>query len=180
VFLNEVEGTYERGRIREREREMNFTDQISFFEDARSRHYYPYKIYMGKYTCTRQVELFSVLISTFSNRSWISYLLAKFSISFSIFSILQIQKSMHNHSDPAHICTSSPSNAGGLSQDLDEMDFAHSLHGAAQSGNFDKVKKRLGKGDGVDGVDSSGYAPIHYASRQGMADSGKSFILFTV
>ncbi|KAI8804030.1 ankyrin repeat-containing domain protein [Cladochytrium replicatum] len=50
-------------------------------------------------------------------------------------------------------------------QSLDEMDFERSVHGVAQAGNLEKLKKfpflKL------DGPDKYGLTPLHYASRAG-------------
>ncbi|KAF7269229.1 ankyrin repeat domain-containing protein 39 [Rhynchophorus ferrugineus] len=53
-------------------------------------------------------------------------------------------------------------------QSLDEMDFEKGIWFAAQSGDYDRVKKLINtKKYEVDQKDSAGYTALHYASRNG-------------
>ncbi|KAE8752803.1 hypothetical protein FOCC_FOCC000541 [Frankliniella occidentalis] len=65
----------------------------------------------------------------------------------------------HDHSS----ASSNPS----VHQTFDELEFDRSLGNAALCGEVDKVVEHLRKGTNVNSLDAGGYAPIHYAARQG-------------
>ncbi|KAL3698302.1 hypothetical protein R1sor_012378 [Riccia sorocarpa] len=55
-----------------------------------------------------------------------------------------------------------------VAESLSEMDFQRSLAAAAQVEDLERMQKLLDKGANVNGDDTdSGYAPLHYAARQG-------------
>ncbi|XP_024377482.1 uncharacterized protein [Physcomitrium patens] len=55
----------------------------------------------------------------------------------------------------------------GVAESLEEMDFQRSLAGAAQVGDVRRMRELLARGAEVDGGGESGYAPLHYAARNG-------------
>jgi len=72
----------------------------------------------------------------------------------------------------ADVCTCCVGGAhAGVTTSLEEMDFQRSLAGAAQTGNLGRMRGWLARGAKVDGDGESGYAPLHYAARQGHVEA---------
>lgn len=69
-----------------------------------------------------------------------------------------------------HVCQ--PGNSG-VQQTLDEMEFEKGLWGAAHSGDVDRLRSLLKKGEFVDKTDSAGYTALHYAARNGKLEACK-------
>ncbi|CAB4406321.1 unnamed protein product [Rhizophagus irregularis] len=57
-------------------------------------------------------------------------------------------------------------------QTLDELDFEKSIHYACLNNDINRVKTIISKkgGSTVNEIDSTGYAPLHYAARKGYLD----------
>ncbi|KAK3828692.1 MAG: ankyrin repeat-containing domain protein [Benniella sp.] len=75
-----------------------------------------------------------------------------------------------DHDQPGHVCNHTPSS---VSESLDELDFARSIHAACINNNIARVQAILSKDSSRRGVspatslDSAGYTALHYASRAG-------------
>ena len=67
-------------------------------------------------------------------------------------------------------------------QSLEELEFTRSACAAAMKGQLDKLDQLLSRGSGLHGdgtpVDSSGYTPLHYASRSGHAECARLLLRF--
>lgn len=70
----------------------------------------------------------------------------------------------HSHDDDTHACCSSTSS---VHQTFDEMEFERGLWKPAMDGDVKRVKMLLAKGHDPNVQDSSGYTPLHYATRHG-------------
>eukprot|EP01018_Ginkgo_biloba_P007872 Gb_40756 [translate_table: standard] len=68
------------------------------------------------------------------------------------------------HSKECNCCSK---NVYGVAESLEEMDFHRSLGGACMAGDLKRIERLISKGVDVNGEDSSGYAPLHYAARNG-------------
>lgn len=64
-------------------------------------------------------------------------------------------------------CNCCHRNAYGVEQSLEEMDFHRSLGSACMTGDLQRIDRLISKGVDVNADDASGYAPLHYASRNG-------------
>jgi hypothetical protein len=54
-----------------------------------------------------------------------------------------------------------------VAETIPEMDFQRNIEGAAHSGDVRRIQALLERGAPVNGDGGSGYAPLHYASRNG-------------
>ena len=67
-------------------------------------------------------------------------------------------------------------------QSLEELEFTRSSCAAAMKGQLDKLEQLLSRGSGLHGdgtqADSSGYTPLHYASRSGHAECARLLLRF--
>ncbi|XP_065888449.1 ankyrin repeat domain-containing protein 39-like isoform X1 [Dysidea avara] len=66
-----------------------------------------------------------------------------------------------------HCCDHKTVAAYGVSQSMDEMNFQRGIWCAAMDGELSKVTKFLSSSINPNLTDSSGYTPLHYASRNG-------------
>lgn len=64
-------------------------------------------------------------------------------------------------------CDCCCTNAYGVAESMEEMDFNRSLWGACVIGDLERIERLISKGVDVNAEDSSGYAPLHYAARNG-------------
>lgn len=74
----------------------------------------------------------------------------------------------HAHEECCHLPSGS---RWGVDESLQELDFHKSLAGAAQANDLPRIRELLNRGAPVDGDDPSGYAPLHYAARNGHLDA---------
>ncbi|KAJ3005269.1 UNVERIFIED_CONTAM: Ankyrin repeat domain-containing protein 39 [Siphonaria sp. JEL0065] len=73
--------------------------------------------------------------------------------------------STHTHPPECGCASHAPTNPS-MTQTLSELDFERSIHNAALSGNLVRLRKLLCLST-ANLFDSSGYTPLHYASRAG-------------
>ncbi|CAG8721065.1 18813_t:CDS:2, partial [Acaulospora morrowiae] len=75
---------------------------------------------------------------------------------------------MSNHHHHTDSC-SHGSQANPYAQSLDELDFQRSLHYASMVGDVGRVKTIISKKGFtiVNEIDTAGFTPLHYASRNG-------------
>ncbi|RIA91230.1 ankyrin repeat domain-containing protein 39-like protein [Glomus cerebriforme] len=80
--------------------------------------------------------------------------------------------SHHTHHHDSESCCSHGSAPNLYAQTLDELDFEKSIHYACLNNDISRVKTIISKKGGsvVNEIDSTGYAPLHYAARKGYLD----------
>ncbi|KAH6563257.1 hypothetical protein BASA61_005039 [Batrachochytrium salamandrivorans] len=91
---------------------------------------------------------------------------------------------MHDghHNTPGHNCAPAQGSAVDYAQSLDELAFERSLHHAANSNNLARLTRLLAAAPATNGksicniCDLAGYAPLHYAARQGHVEACRLLI----
>ncbi|CAM6062861.1 unnamed protein product [Sphagnum tenellum] len=64
-------------------------------------------------------------------------------------------------------CCTGRAQQPAVTETIPEMDFQRNIEGAAHSGDVRRIQALLERGAPVNGDGASGYAPLHYASRNG-------------
>ncbi|CAK9203158.1 unnamed protein product [Sphagnum troendelagicum] len=64
-------------------------------------------------------------------------------------------------------CCAGRAQQPAVTESIPEMDFQRNIEGAAHSGDVRRIQALLERGAPVNGDGASGYAPLHYASRNG-------------
>lgn len=69
-----------------------------------------------------------------------------------------------------HYCHHGINATSNVFQSLNELEFERGIWHAAQTGDFDRLRKLIQRGEDVDRTDLAGYTALHYASRNGFLE----------